>query len=498
MKKEIIPAFLIILAMITACYFIVADLQREPEKEQAAKTEEIDTQLTKEDTVIVIFRDTEEQILNFQSVASGERYALRYTGTTEVSDRYGEALSMAQVPLGEIVDIVFSVHDKSVRTIQISSETWTYTDISKFSFDEEKNIMYIADDKYMLSKELVIASQDKIVELMDINEQDVLTVKGYNRVVTSITIDKGHGYLRLLNDEYFVGGWIEIGQSIIKPVEEDMLLTVPEGDYNVRLSRKGNIGELEIRIKRDKETEADLSKIDIKEVEKGMVAFDIIPSYAELKIDGEEIDYSDVIEIEYGVHQIVVTAEGYETLSNLIKVGAPLANIEIELEKEKEEDSSSSSSSTSSSVSTTIPTTLDHTSIYSTTNTTTSSSTTSSSTTSSSTASSSTTSSSSSSSTTSSSSTSSSTNSTSSSSSSTIIDPTATAKVYIDGPVGVEVYFDGSYVGIAPTNFAKVAGQHAVTLRKEGYQTRSYSLMLDSEDESVTFSFSELLKDSSE
>lgn len=463
MRKELIPAILIILAMMTACYFIVADLKSSPKTEEVAEAEEIETQLTKEDTAIVIFRDTEEKILNFQSVTSGEKYALHYTGTTEIADQYGEAMSMAQVPLGEIVDLVYSVHSKSVQTIQISSETWTYTDISKYSFDEATNTMYVADEKYMLSKELVIASQDEIVELMDINEQDILTIKGYNRVISSIIIDKGHGYLRLKNDEYFVGGWIEVGQSIIKPVEEDMLLVVPEGDYKVRMSRKGNIGEFEVAIKRDEETEADLSEIEIQEVEKGMVAFDIIPGYAELKIDGEVTDYSEVMEIEYGVHQIVVKAEGYKTLSNLIKVGAPLANIEIELEEEEDESDSSGSSSTSSSmsssVSTTIPTTLDNTTQGSSTNTTSSSTTT---------------------------------------SSTDIIDPTSTAKVYIDGPAGVEVYIDGSYVGIAPTSFTKVAGQHAVTLRKDGYQTRSYSLILDSEESSVTYSFSDLLQDGTE
>ena len=98
MRKELIPAILIILAMMTACYFIVADLKSGPKTEEVAEAEEIETQLTKEDTAIVIFRDTEEKILNFQSVTSGEKYALHYTGTTEIADQYGEAMSMAQVP----------------------------------------------------------------------------------------------------------------------------------------------------------------------------------------------------------------------------------------------------------------------------------------------------------------------------------------------------------------------------------------------------------------
>lgn len=49
-------------------------------------------------------------------------------------------------------------------------------------------------------------------------------------------------------------------------------------------------------------------------------------------------------------------------------------------------------------------------------------------------------------------------------------------KVYIDAPDGVEAYLDGSYVGVTPVSFNKVPGSYVVTLRKSGYQPRSYTL----------------------
>ena len=56
----------------------------------------------------------------------------------------------------------------------------------------------------------------------------------------SVTVEKGHGYLRLVNDENFVGGWLEIGQTQIVRITEDMLVvTVPEGSYQVDISYNG-------------------------------------------------------------------------------------------------------------------------------------------------------------------------------------------------------------------------------------------------------------------
>jgi len=454
MKKVIIPITLIALIMITACYFIVTDLNNASKQEEITQEDSIDEKLIKEDTAIVIYCNKDENILNFQSIPSGERYALRTSGTTDLSDQYGEILSLEQVPIGEIVDVVYSVHNKTIKSIQISSNTWTYSDISKFSFDNERKSMIVGDEQYMYADNVVIVSNGEIVEMMDINESDILTIKGYNRVITSIIVKRGHGYLRLQNDEYFVGGWIEIGQVMIKPIEAEMLLAVPEGEYKVLVSHKGNVGELDVKINRDKETKVDLSEIEIKEVQKGVLAFNIIPSYATLMIDNINYDYMETIEMEYGVHQLIITAPGFKAISNFIKVGAPLANIEIELEEETDSNSSSSTSSSST---------------YGT----------------------------SSSSTSYSDSRSSSSLSSSTTSSTTVINA-SDAKIYIDGPKGAEIYLDSSYMGIAPVSFTKVTGSHTIILRRDGYQTKSYTVFIDNDEHSVTFSFSELLEGSSE
>ena len=81
--------------------------------------------------------------------------------------------------------------------------------------------------------------------------------------------------------------------------------------------------------------------------------------------------------------------------------------------------------------------------------------------------------------------------------SSSIVIPSE-SKIYFDGPEGVEVYLDGSYVGIAPTSCKKVTGSHVVTLRKDDYQTKSYTVTIEDDGNSITFSFSELVPEATE
>ena len=76
----------------------------------------------------------------------------------------------------------------------------------------------------------------------------------------------------------------------------------------------------------------------------------------------------------------------------------------------------------------------------------------------------------------------------------TVASSTTKYKVYIDAPSGVEAYLDGSYIGITPVSFNKAEGSYVVTLRKSGYQTRSYTLQIDAEEKDVNYSFTDLIK----
>ena len=156
---------------------------------------------------------------------------------------------------------------------------------------------------------------------MDLNLADILTFHGIDSTVLSVTVEKGHGYLRLVNDENFVGGWLEIGQTQIVRITEDMLVTVPEGSYQVDISYNGGGGTKNVVINRTEETTLDIGDLEVAEAQYGMVLFSLNPSDAELYIDGSQVDASQPITLEYGIHQIIAKADGYKSLTQYLRVG---------------------------------------------------------------------------------------------------------------------------------------------------------------------------------
>lgn len=376
------------------------------------------------DTVLLVDMDKDEKSVTFLNLTLGKRYTLTMDGTTKLTDKHGESLSFEQFSRGDIVDITFLKDKKHLTSMQWSKDAWSYENVERYEINMVRNEITIGSETYKITENTQYLSGGRNIEFMELNSADVLSFQGLDSTILSVSVENGHGYLRLVNDENFVGGWIEIGQSHIQRITEDMLMLVPEGSYDVNISHKGGGGVKSVVINRNEETILDIGDLEVAEAQYGMVLFSLSPSDTELYIDGEEVDASAPVNLEYGLHQMIARADGYHSITSYIRVGQASAGIDVVLEKVddgEEEDENGGDDEVDLS-----------TSYY---------------------------------------------------------------KVFIESPEGAEIYVDGNYVGISPCAFKKESGTHVVTLRKTGYETRSYTVLVDSEEKDISFSFADLVVD---
>ncbi len=379
------------------------------------------------DTAVLVKKDMEGATLTFLNPDLGKRYTLGYDGTTGFYDRYGQLISLTQLSVGDIVDLRFVKEKRHLTMAALSSSAWIKESTDQYIFNDIKNEVTLGNDIYKLSDDLFCYSGKEELDHRELNSADILTFRGIGTTVLSVNVDKGHGYLRLSGHEYFVGGWIEIGTKNIQKITEDMLLTVPEGTYNIVVSGSGMSVDRSVTIKRGLETVLDLSDVVPETPKEGLVLFSITPAEATLYIDGEKADTSAAISLTYGLHQLMCTCDGYQTLTRYLSVGEASAGISITMEKEPEDVSGNGSSEGSGTNSQTAQTTT-----------------------------------------------------------------TSNNRVYINAPVGAECYVDGNYVGVVPCYFPKTEGSHVVTLSMSGYNTKSYTITVDSGLTDMTFSFTDL------
>ncbi len=385
------------------------------------------------DTAVITEVNTSERTITLKNMEVHKKYTLTYDGTTCFYDKYGKALSASQLRPGELVDLTFMKLQKRLNTMQKSTSGFVYQDVTGYQLDSLNYQAYINTDVFSYSEETVVVSGGEEVDLMDINPIDVLTFCGKGSEIYGIIVEKGHGYVRLKNEEYFIGGFIEIGSSVVQKVSENMLLVVPEGEHQALISKNGTSGTKEVLVRRNVETELDVGNLKGSAPKYGTVLFTISPEDALLYIDGERTDYSVPVRMEYGIHQMIVMADRYKTIKQYLKVGQESAGIEVDMEidpdisgNDLEDDESLTISGNDESNAQTS---------------------------------------------------------------------TLSYYVTVDAPLGVEVYVDGNYIGITPCSFKKQPGSHTITLRKTGYLSKSYTVQIDEEEKNTNYAFLDLTKE---
>ena len=451
-----------------------------PDKEELVS----DNELKAEGTVILIDMDTKGKKLRFRDPVSAEEYVLYFGTSTVYEDAYGNPLVVKQLKIGDIVDIVVSVHSSLLTSVKENSsdEYFSLSGITDYDISEKRGIISCNGRSYRLLKGTVLLSDDGLSSYRTIKDGDVLSISGIGQDVYTIERSGGNGYVRIVGAESFEGGWIELGNNI-RPIEDGMVLTVPEGSYSLSVTYRHYGGSKDVSVIRGRETLVDVSDLKGDLLKTGKITFSFEPVDANpaVYIDGKLVVKESAVELDYGVHTLDVKAEGYEEIHKYLKVGQPMANLAIILEEEEEKTTPSSNSNSSDRNSDPIPkealpevfrnkdkdTDTD----------------------------------------------------TGASSASDEVsgegvgentekaaeegaaaDDTETvttdvSQLYIDGPEGAEVYYDGAYKGIAPCHFKKNGGTHVITLMKNGYETKSYTLNLASGTENESYSFNELVEE---
>lgn len=388
---------------------------------------------------VVLKNETKDNRLEIRGLESDVVNTVTYGATSKILDSYEEEREGSDIEVGEILDVSYDAANAKIVSAKVPENVWEYDEVKKFSFDSEENMMKVSGEKFQYSQQTYFGANGNVVEPMEFSDQDLLTVRGVGIEVYSVVRTSGHGYIRLTNYKDFVGGMAEVGNKVIVPISDNMLITAAEGTYRLTLTKSGSSTTKTVTVKSDTETTVDFSDYKPTAKNVGQVTFQVEPEGADLYINGTAVNYDKPIALNYGKYNVTVTMTGYESYSGVLTVQEASKTIRIDL-IEEEASATSSSSPTATPVS-------------------------------------------------------------SESSSSNESDNTVTKKIDSDhtitvsAPEGAQVYLDNVYKGLAPCTFTKVIGSQTITLSDTGYVTKSYSVDILDDGKNTKLSFADLVKD---
>lgn len=341
--------FLLALVMLIGCGKETVDDGMTYFHHSIADQTEADTQETQQQEVYLITGiDQTEESLRLYRYANGMEYRFYYGTGTQFLDKYGNRSTMAAFPLGSLVTIGEQTLDGTLSEVQLSDEAWVYEDITRFSVNEEKNMLMIANRKYRYKDNTYVFSGDEKVDMTGIRQGDTLTVVGIDKQILSVNITTAQGTLALKNTSLFEGSFLQLGKKIFTEITPDLTLQVPEGKYTLTVANNGWGGSKKIKIKRGKTTIVDLNELKGEGPQYGKIKFSIDVEDALLLVDGKQTETGKTLKLTYGSHDVTVYADGYDVWKRNLYVNSPEATIIIKLKDEEDSESSGTSSSQNS------------------------------------------------------------------------------------------------------------------------------------------------------
>ena len=87
------------------------------------------------DTAVIVKKDMEAGTVTLLSTAAGKKYTLKVEGTSTMYDRYGGAVSFAQMEAGDIVEVTFLKDIKRLNSMQLCPQAWSNDSVNRYEID---------------------------------------------------------------------------------------------------------------------------------------------------------------------------------------------------------------------------------------------------------------------------------------------------------------------------------------------------------------------------
>ncbi|MGN1188493.1 MAG: PEGA domain-containing protein [Lachnospiraceae bacterium] len=282
-------------------------------------------------TGVLSYVDTTEKRLRFIDINSGVEYEMPYSGGTDIRTKYDSVIAVVNMKLGEIYDIVCS-NTGMALSIYGNKNMWESSELTGVVVDENKKKINSGANEYSYFSNTLIISEDDKIKIAEIVEQDEVTLRGIDNTVYSVSVDKGHGYIKFTGINAFLGGYATIGAKYLVGVTDNMLVTMKEGTYKVELQNGSIIGTKEITVQKNVEQQLDFSEYVLPAKQMGTVSFSVTPKNAVMSIDGVEVDYSTPIALTYGTHKVKLVCNHYAEYTETFTVNSAYITKVIDME----------------------------------------------------------------------------------------------------------------------------------------------------------------------
>lgn len=262
---------------------------------------------------------------------TGKKYTLNVDGSAQLKDKYGKSLVFAELNVGMIVDLSFDTSKNMLSSLAVSARAWDFKQISGLIIDGTKKTISYGNTDYKYDNQMIVSYNRAEADINTITEMDVVSMWGLNDKVWYIAINKGHGFIKILQNPDIRDGKLEIDTNISMPLAEADQITLLEGPHRV-VVRGSNIEPFskEVIVSRLEEVPVDLNFVQAKSAL--LVVKSILKDFT-FSIDDVEHSIGEPIVLGFGTYKLKAVKEGYHDWEQTLEVKSATVEVTVEMKE---------------------------------------------------------------------------------------------------------------------------------------------------------------------
>ncbi len=266
------------------------------------------------------------QIYDFYDQTS---VSVKYVSETELRDKYDKPLVIEEFKVGDIVDYSCVKDETELTSMSISSDSFEQNNMSKGINDPTSQTITYGDNTYKYNDKTIVSFERGTYAIEDIGEYDTVNITGFDDTIYYMEVLKGHGQVKFIQNPDIKNGIVEVDTTATYKAEELTTITLSEGAHKI-VVKGDNITPYaaDILVKANETTEFSLLVTDTKE---GLLIPNVSPSDYTMKIDGEYVNSSKPIMLDYGAHTVNISKNGYDTYQDTINISSPETRLTVTL-----------------------------------------------------------------------------------------------------------------------------------------------------------------------
>ena len=289
-------------------------------------------------TGVIVSVNQSAQTFEILDIDSLSVLSFSIDNSTTMQNRTGGSMNFAQFRPGEIIDARYRELSEPLTSIALAPNAWEHRNIGDVRVNPQGNTITVGDGAviYRYHEQTISLFNDAPFDIADIHPLDTATIRGVGSDIWFIELNRGTGFINIVNGENIRNGVIEISGHPTVFLNEDGTTDAP---IRVQVGTKqifvqgDNIHDFNtaLDVSTNEQAILDLSAVQVLS---GVISFNISQPDAIITINGNVHRADEPLILDHGRYNLSVSLEGFITYERTFEFNAPSMDITVNLERD--------------------------------------------------------------------------------------------------------------------------------------------------------------------